>query len=408
MSHNAPIQLSILAHFGELGLKGRNQPMFRKQLRRNIRAKLRSFGLDWRVEDAIGLFTIQVQGEQSKATIHRVLEGLGQVFGLVWITCARRLRPFRFSASSKASDLSEIEWHLCDLAQAQFATGKTFSVRVNRANKSLPFTSCKLEADLGQVIRDRTDWDKVNLKRPDVTFYLDMRNAATFLYGEKIKGSGGLPVGTSGRVLALLSGGIDSPVAAWMMAKRGCKVDFLHFTATTMQHEEAVNYKVWRLASCLGKYTLGSKLFLVPYVYFDLALMRQRVDYDLILFRRFMVRVAEKLARQIRAHAMVTGDNLSQVASQTLLNLVSTSQAASLPILRPLIGFDKSETIAMAERIGAYAISIEPYKDCCALISKNPKTRSKHSTLAEIEARVFPDYEDLIDRTLSEAICLEQ
>jgi tRNA uracil 4-sulfurtransferase len=407
MPHDEPREHSILIHFGELGLKGKNQPMFRKQLRRNIRSKLRSQGLNWQVEDAVGLFTIHIPEESVDVAIDQVLLGLQQVFGVAWITCARRLRPLRFTCGSRTRDLAELEAHLCAMAEAQFAPGKTFCVRVNRANKCLPFTSCKFEAQLGQTVRDRTNWDKVNLKRPDVTFHLDLRSGGTFLYGEKLRGAGGLPVATSGRVLALLSGGIDSPVAAWYMAKRGCQVDFLHFTATSMQQEEALKYKVWELARRLSDYTLGSRLFLVPYIHFDMALMREKVEYELILFRRFMVRVAEKLAGRIKARALVTGDNLSQVASQTLSNIVSTSRAATLPILRPLIGFDKAETIAVAEKIGTYGISIEPYKDCCALISGNPKTRSRHARLAEMEARLFPDYERIIDLTLAEAICLE-
>src|SRR5439155_17989681 len=140
------------------------------------------------------------------------------------------------------------------------------------------------------------------------------------LFSEKLKGPGGLPVGTSGRVLALLSGGIDSPVAAWLMAKRGCRIDFIQFTATSMQPEEARQYKVWRLAQRLSDFTLSSRLFLLPYTYFDMALLRQKVEYDLILFRRFMSRVAEHLARRLKAQALVTGDNLGQVASQTLSN----------------------------------------------------------------------------------------
>jgi thiamine biosynthesis protein ThiI len=207
-------------------------------------------------------------------------------------------------------------------------------------------------------------------------------------------------------VLALLSGGIDSPVAAWLMAKRGCRVDFIHFTAVAMQPEEAQPYKVCRLAQRLSDYTLGSRLFLVPYTHFDLALMREPVDYNLVLFRRFMARVAEQLARRLNAQALATGDNLGQVASQTLSNLVSASRAVELPIFRPLLGYDKDEIMALAQQIGTYEMSIEPYKDCCALIAQHPRTRSQHERLAALEARVFPDYQKLIDQTLAEAVCL--
>jgi thiamine biosynthesis protein ThiI len=275
---------------------------------------------------------------------------------------------------------------------------------VNRGNKLLPFASPELASELGQAIRDQTPWQRVDLKNPDLTFHLDLRCAATFLYADKLRGPGGLPVGTSGRVLALLSGGIDSPVAAYLMAKRGCRVDFLHFTAASPRQEEGS--KVWRLATRLSRSTLASRLFIAPYVHFDLALMREKVEFELVLFRRFMARVAQTLARQLRARALVSGDTLSQVASQTMANLVSTSRAVDLPILRPLIAFDKEETIALAQKIGTYSLSIEPYKDCCALISGSPKTRSHHERLVQLESKFFPDYDQLILRTLADSICL--
>jgi thiamine biosynthesis protein ThiI len=166
---------------------------------------------------------------------------------------------------------------------------------------------------------------------------------------------------------------------------------------------------VWRLAKHLSRYTLGGRLFLVPYTQYDVAVLAsgQPVDYDLVMFRRFMARAGEALARKLGAQALASGDNLSQVASQTLSNLVSTSHATEMPILRPLIGFNKEEIIEIARRIGTYDMSIEPYKDCCAIISQNPRTKSNPAYLAEIEKRVFPDYTKLIENTLSEAISLE-
>jgi thiamine biosynthesis protein ThiI len=398
---------AILVHFGELGLKGRNQPMFRRQLRRNLRLKLRALGLNWTVEDAVGVFVIHVSEQDAARPLDPVLQSLSQVFGVVWLAAARRLRPYRLTEQSRTQDLAELQQHVLELAGQQYQAGQTFCVRVNRGNKALPFASPELASDLGQAIRDRTRWDQVNLKHPDVTFNLDLRPGYTFLFGQKIRGHGGLPVGTSGRVLALLSGGIDSPVAAYLLARRGCRVDFVHFTASSMSREEALDSKIWRLARHLTQFTLGSRLFLVPYTHFDLALMREKVHYELVLFRRFMTRVSERLAFQVRARALITGDTLSQVASQTLSNLVSTSRATEMPILRPLVAFGKDETIALAEKIGTYPISIEPYKDCCALISGHPKTRSTHGKMQEMEQRILPDYDELIRKTLADALCLE-
>lgn len=380
--------------------------MFRRQLRRNIRLKLRSLGLNWQVEDTVGLFTLHVpEGEEGMSG--SVLRALQQVFGIVWITCARRLPPLRFTPQSQDEDRSLLTEHLIELAQAQYAPGKSFCIRVNRGNKLLPFTSPDMAARLGQAVRDRTDWTAVDLTNPDVTFHLDLRCGATYLFGEKLRGPSGLPVGPSGRVLVLLSGGIDSPVAAYLMAKRGCRVDFIHFTANSMTAKEAAESKIVRLARQLSQFTLGARLFLVPYVYFDLALMRQKLDFELVLFRRFMVRVSERLAHQLRAKALVTGDNLSQVASQTMMNLISTSKATNLLVIRPIVGFDKEDTIALAQKIGTYSISIEPYKDCCALISDHPRTRSLHERLEQLEKRAFKDYSELVEKTLADAICIE-
>lgn len=399
-------QQAILIHYGELGLKGKNQPQFRRQLRENISAKLKSLGLNWPVREARGLLSVFAPPDAGEQ-VNLALLGLQEVFGIAWLTSAIRLPHPPFTLQNESAHLEQIEKHVLRIADARFTPNKTFAVRVKRADKTLSFTSTQLDAKIGQAIRDKTNWKAVNLREPDFVFEVEIRNDATFVFSERCKGAGGLPLGTAGRVLTLLSGGIDSPVAAYLIAKRGCRVDFIHFTASSISEEEARQEKIFRLAQQLNKFTLGSRLFLVPYTFFDFALLREPVENDLILFRRFMARVAEKLARRIKAHALVTGDNLSQVASQTLSNLVATSPAIQMPILRPVLTHDKEEIIALAQKIGTYELSIEPYKDCCALISRNPRTTSKHWQLAETERRVLTDYDELIEKTLAETICLE-
>ena len=396
---------SILIHYSELALKGKNQPEFRLQLRENLRRKLKTLNLSWPVKDTGAFFAVDVPGNETP--FEPAMEKLREVFGVAWLSCARRLTHHDFAGDKAAADFENLEREIVDLASQEFEPNKTFAVFAKRGEKHFPFTSPQLERRLGQAIRDKTKWDKVNLTKPDVAFHVDLRKNFTYVFGHKTRGPGGLPVGTSGRLLTLLSGGIDSPVAAYLLAKRGCRVDFIHFTATTMQQDEALNYKVWRLAKRLSDFTLGSRVFFVPYTHFDLALMRHSVDYNVILFRRFMMRVAEKLATRVKAKALVTGDNLSQVASQTLSNIASTSRAVQMPVLRPLIGFDKDEIISVARNIGTLDISVEPYKDCCALIARNPKTRSRHEKLEKLEEKIFPDYQQLIDQTLAEAICLK-
>jgi tRNA uracil 4-sulfurtransferase len=400
---------SILIHYSEIGLKGRNQPMFRRQLRANIRQKLRALSLNWTLQEKPGFLSVAAPSDATQEQIDRCVAGLRQVFGIAWLAVTEPQPHGRFTFDSRAEDLANLEQRLIALANTEFIPNKTFCVRVKRAEKAVPLTSIEMENRFGRLIIDNTPWKKVNLDHPDTLFQIEIRPEGSFLFSNKLKGPGGFPVGTAGRVLTLLSGGIDSPVAAYLMAKRGCSVDFLHFTATSMQQDEAREYKVWRLAQSLSRYTLRSRLFLVPYTQFDVAVVAsgQQVEFDLVLFRRFMARVAEALAYKRRAQAIITGDNLAQVASQTLSNLVSTSQAIEMPILRPLIAFNKEEIIALATQIGTYQESIQPYKDCCAIISRHPRTRSRHAILREIEQRLFPDYQKLIDQTLNDMICLD-
>ncbi len=173
-----------------------------------------------------------------------------------------------------------------------------------------------------------------------------------------------------------------------------------------MQLSNAKGYKVSQLAQSLSYYTNHSKLYLVPYTHFEFAALTDSLEYELVIFRRFMTRVAEKLVARINAQALVTGDNLAQVASQTLENIVANNQAVQLPILRPLLTYDKYEIVDLAKQISTYSLSIEPYKDCCSLVSQHPRTKSDHDTLTQIEGNAFPDYEDLITQTLDDAVCL--
>ncbi|PZP55760.1 MAG: hypothetical protein DI596_11100 [Azospira oryzae] len=221
-----------------------------------------------------------------------------------------------------------------------------------------------------------------------------------------MEGIGGLPVGASGRVLTLLSGGIDSPVAAYLMAKRGCRVDFLHVAATRIDQESVAASPVAELARLLSRYTLRSRLFVVPSARFDIRLLQRRTDYEQIMFRRFAARLGERLARRLGAPALVAGDSLGQVASQTLKNMVTMSAAVEIPILRPLVAYDKKDIVDLARSIGTYETSIQPYKDCCSLLSPQPRTVSRHEEVSALEAELFPDYAALVEETLAEAVCL--
>lgn len=398
-------QQCILIHYGELGLKGNNQPLFHTRLRQNIRRRLDLAGLAWPVEETPTYFIVPLPAEAGEK-LEAAFKALQQVAGIAWLAPAIRFSHRNFDGEYQAEDFERLYTHLRPMAESLFAPGKTFCVRVKRPNKFVPFISPELAAKLGEWILEHTSWRQVNVKKPDVTFQLELHKTTAYVFSRKLAGMGGLPVGTAGRVLTLLSGGIDSPVAAYLMAKRGCRLDFIHFTASFQEREKVEEEKVARLARRLNDFSPGSRLFVVPYTYFDMALLNGKVDYEVVLFRRFMVRVAAQLARRLKSLALVTGDNLSQVASQTLSNIATTLQASSLPLLQPLLGFDKEEIIRVAEKIGTLEESLKPYKDCCALISRHPRTSSSHELMTKIEERALPNYQELIDKTLAEVISI--
>ncbi len=380
----------LIIHYGEIGLKGKNQVDFLRCLQRNIQSALNRYLKDVSVKMHRGYYSVDIKNPDSE-TVNAVMGILSATPGISWF------------AMAKKTDRKSIEESVISVAKDEYVEGGAFVVRVNRSDKSYPKKSNELEKELGSVIINSTSWQNVSLKNADTTIYIDIYKENTCIYTKRYRGVGGIPVGSSEKVLSLLSGGIDSPVASFLIAKRGCGVDFIHFTATPMQHKEAIQYKVCELVKKLSQTTLRSTLYLVPYTHYQLATMENRVDYDLIVFRRFMIRVAETLAKQNNHKALVCGDNLAQVASQTLSNIISADKATDMSILRPLIGYDKNEIIDIAKKIGTYEISIEPYKDCCSIVSQNPKTKSNHNRLSEIENRLFENYQKIIDDSVNDS-----
>ena len=237
---------------------------------------------------------------------------------------------------------------------------------------------------------------RVDLENADIDLGVEIRREGAFLYVEKFKAPGGLPVGYEGRAVSLLSGGIDSPVASWLLMRRGCRIDFVHFDSRPYTGPGSLD-KVRTLAATLGRWQAGHRLFVVPFAECQLALKDlQRPGYRTVLYRRFMLRMAERIAMDNGAGALVTGDSLGQVASQTLANLrVVDAVGKELPILRPLVGQDKQDVVALARQIGTYDISIRPFEDCCTLFAPDhPVTRGKPGLAAEIEEQL--DVEGLV------------
>jgi len=398
---------NLILRYGEVGLKGRNRADIERTLADNCRAALEAAGVDWPVRRARSYLFVRMAEGAGEDALAQAVAALQRVSGLVWIIPAVRLPGRKLRDDQAPPPQEELAGVLAEFAEARFQPGARFRVTVKRADKRHPGDSTSLQRYFGTYLSEHTRWRDVSLTQAECDFHVDIYPESVYLHERHFAGMGGLPVGLSGRVLLLLSGGIDSPVAAYQMARRGCTVDLVHFSATHLQQEEAAAGKIARLAGVISRYTGHSRLFVVPYTPFELAMLTARTRYELMVFRRFMAATAQRLAGELGAQALVTGDSLGQVASQTMENLVSLSRSVEMPILRPLLARDKHEIVETARHIGTFDLSVEPYKDCCALLSQNPKTVSEHERLAGIEAQVLPDYEALVEETLAGATRLE-
>ena len=377
---------SIVVHYQELALKGKNRPWFLGRLVRNLRRALSDLdvqsvrALMGRIEVVLG----------PSAVRDEVGDRIRRTFGVANFSYARRTAlDIDALAASILQDLGD-------------RTCESFRMSVRRADKRFPLTSPQVEREVGGRIKQARGW-RVNLDAPDLDIHVEMLTDQAFYYFGKERGPGGLPTGTAGRVVCLLSGGIDSPVAAHRIMKRGCTVTFVHFHSYPIL-SRASQEKARELVQLLTRWQQRSKLYLVPFG--DLqqqVVLSVPAPMRVVVYRRLMLRIAESIARQRGALALVTGDSIGQVASQTLENLAVVGQAATLPIFRPLVGMDKSEIMAEAEQIGSYPISIIPDQDCCTLFTpRNPLTRAR---LADIQAaeQSLP-IDDLVARASGESV----
>jgi thiamine biosynthesis protein ThiI len=361
----------VLIHYGELWLKGLNRPLFEKKLIENIGKALSRLEYG-KIGKMQGRIILELNEKSDK---NKIEEQLKKVFGIAW---------FAFCFKTEAT-LENIE----KLVGSKFTlkAGTKVKVSAKRADKTLPFTSMDVNRQLGTYIIKKFK-AKVSLKKPQKEIFVELVKGKAHIFDTKFKGLYGLPVGVSGKVLHLLSGGIDSPVAAWLMMKRGCDVDFLHFHAFR-EYDERKNAKILGLTKILNEYCFKSRIFFVPYYPFEAEAVEAPAKYRLILFRRFMVRVAEAIAKKHNIKALGSGENLAQVSSQTLENMAVVSQATSLPILRPLLTYEKNETVKLATQIGTFETSTMPYKDCCSLfVAKHPATKARLEVVESIERRL--------------------
>ena len=361
---------SVIAHYQEIALKGKNRPWFLRRLVRNLRDLLA--GLSVRdIRTPMGRLDIIFDREDEWPEIER---RLSRAFGLANFSLARRV-PLDVEAIADGI--------LRDLPEGPV---DSFRITVRRADKRFALPSPELERIIGRRVQDTRGW-KVDLTRPALRIWIEIVPGEAYYHYGKLRGAGGLPTGTSGRVAVLLSGGIDSPVAAWRMMRRGCHATLVHFHSYPFLSRTSQD-KARELAQLLTQYQLRSRLYLVPFG----ELQRQITltvpgPLRVVVYRRMMLRIAERIARRVGAQALATGEVVGQVASQTLDNMSVISSVANMPILRPLIGMDKEEITAEAERLGTYRTSVIPDEDCCTLFTpRHPATRARFRDVEGAEA----------------------
>lgn len=362
----------LLIRYHEVALKGKNRGVFVGALANNVRKALARAGLDHPVRQERSQIRVDLPDGSDASP---ALSALSRVYGIARIAPALRT----------GLALEEIVDGVRDIIRAEWNGAETFRVSASRSDKRYPLTSVDLNKQIGTLVEEETG-AAVKLRGADIDLRVDVREKGAFVYVESVPGAGGLPVGSSGHVIALLSGGIDSPVAAARMFRRGCTVDFVHFHSFPLVDGSSRD-KARDLVRVLDESQFGSRLHLVPFA----DAQRQIVAavnpaYRVVSYRRFMVRVAEELARRGGALALVTGESIGQVASQTVENIATIDSVATMPVLRPLVGMDKNEIITEARKLETFDISILPDEDCCSLfVPKHPVLRSSPGEAEHME-----------------------
>ena len=369
------VKRTILIHYNEINLKGNNRGWFENKLQRHIAALLRDVA-HGRIQRFAGRLAIELTEGVSQNEIDAIANRLRKVFGVANFVVAQEV----------PADIDTIKNTLAELVNS--TRFESFKIDSRRGTKEFPLNSQELNRQLGAYVVELTG-ASVRMENPDVVFLVEIASGRAFLYVEKIQGAGGLPSGTGGKVLCLISGGLDSPVAAWRMMRRGCRVLYIHyhsFPHTTVESQD----KVRNILRTLSRYQLESTLYLVPFA----DVQREIVAYAppplrVVLYRRFMARIAETVAVREKIAAIVNGDSLGQVASQTLENIRTISAAVTIPIFRPLIGDDKEDIIRLARTIGTYETSIQPDQDCCSLfVPRHPETMSNIEQVERAEQQL--------------------
>ena len=385
----------ILVKYGEIILKGGNRPRFEKVLMNNIRDAVKNID-DIKMHMAQATIYITPSDEDK---IDIICERLSLVFGIVSVT----------RAGVCEKDIEDIKEKAVEYCKKDLLPGKKFKVEAKRADKKFPLNSVEISMEVGGYIDDLVDGLICDVHNPEVTVKVEIRDYAAYVYCEqnKLDGQGGMPIGTGSKATLLLSGGIDSPVAGHMIAKRGVEIDAVNFFSFPYTSDRAKE-KVIELASILARYTSKINLYIVPFTKIQLAIRDNCPEEHMtLIMRRFMMEISEEIAKKNKSIALITGESVGQVASQTLAALNVTNDVVNMPVLRPLIGMDKKEIIERSREIGAFETSILPYEDCCTVFTpKHPTTNPKLLSIEKSEKRL--DKAALISEALEgvERICV--
>ena len=387
---------SFLIKYGEIGIKGKNRYLFEDALVRQIRFALRSAEGTFRVHKCQGRIYVDCDGYYD---YEETVEALKKVFGIVGICPVVRTEVKEFEELKK--DI------VAYVEKAYPDKNLTFKVESRRAKKTYPVNSMEMNCDLGEAILDAFPEMRVDVHHPDVLLNVEVREEV-YIYSHIIPGPGGMPIGTNGTAMLLLSGGIDSPVAGYMVAKRGVGLDAVYFHAPPYTSERA-KQKVVDLAKKVAAYTGPIRLHVVNFTDIQLSIYDKCPHDELtIIMRRYMMRIAETLAKKCGCLGLITGESIGQVASQTMQSLLVTNEVCTLPVYRPLIGFDKQEIVEISEKIDTFETSILPYEDCCTIfVAKHPVTKPKLDVIQRSEQRLSEDIDHLVEAALETTEIIE-
>tara|TARA_B100001778_G_scaffold333817_1_gene343280 strand:- start:256 stop:1425 length:1170 start_codon:yes stop_codon:yes gene_type:complete len=376
----------ILIHYDEIAIKLGNRNWFEKQLVKNIKNQINKLEYSNIKKYAARIFINDINVNQSDQYISKLSKVMG--ISSVHLMC------------NIPADVTKIKNYCLDLLKLYKDNFQTFKIFTKRQNKSFPHTSPELNSMIGELVCNQLN-KKVRLKKPDLELRIEIIEDLALIGHQSGRGFGGLPIGCGEEALSLISSGIDSPVASFKMLKRGVQLSYIHFhSAPATGHESIENVK--KIIDKLSEFQSSRKLFLVPFLDVQKAIMSTAPNkYWVILFRRAMVKLSCVIAKKINAKALITGENVGQVASQTLSNINAISEASSMPILRPLIGYNKKEIINLAGDIGTYEISILPYEDCCGFfVPKHPETKARLNLVKDCEKEIKIDFKLLSDKII--------